>query len=342
MSKKSIAVVTVHSMNGEAGGAERLYEGLIDVLNALGFKADRVSLESDENCFEAIQETYLRFYDLDLSKYDGVVSTKAPSYIIRHPNHVCYLIHTMRVFYDMFDNEFPWGDDELKQQRKFIHLLDKKALCYPRTKIILTIGNEVSKRLYKYNGLESEVLHPGLTFRDFQSGSYKNYIFLPGRLHRWKRVDLIIKAMKLVQRPIFLKIAGTGEEGEKLRQLANGDAKIEFLGHVSDHELVSLYADALAVPFVPLREDYGYVTLEAFHSKKPVITCSDSGEPAYFVKEGETGFVSPPNPAEIAKRIECLFDNPTIAAEMGARAYKSIQHITWENVGSQLIEALKL
>lgn len=342
MKQKTIAVITIRSLNGDTGGAERLYEGLIHILNTLGVKADRVSLESDESCFEAIQETYLQFYDLALSGYDGVISTKAPSYIVRHSNHVCYLVHTMRVFYDMFDNEFPSKIKELEQQRKFIHLLDKKALSYPRVNRIFSIGNEVSKRLYKYTGLESEVLHPGLTFDDFRQGAYRNYLFLPGRLHRWKRVGLVIEAMKFVNRDIHLKICGSGEDEEILRAIAQQDERIEFLGRVPDQNLRDLYSNALAVPFTPLREDYGYVTLEAFRSKKPVITCMDSGEPAHFVKDGLNGFVCSPNPAEIARKIEWLFDNPKLAVEMGERAYESIQHITWENVGSHLIESLKL
>lgn len=59
MKQKTIAVITVRSLNGNNGGAERLYEGLIHIPNTLGVKAKRVSLESDESCFEAIQETYL-------------------------------------------------------------------------------------------------------------------------------------------------------------------------------------------------------------------------------------------------------------------------------------------
>jgi len=42
----------------------------------------------------------------------GVISTKAPGYMIRHRNHICYLQHTMRVFYDMFDVEFPKASAE--------------------------------------------------------------------------------------------------------------------------------------------------------------------------------------------------------------------------------------
>ena len=62
-----IAVVAVTSQSGERGGAERFYEGLVTALNEAGAHAELVSLISNESSFEAIQETLLSFYDLDLS-----------------------------------------------------------------------------------------------------------------------------------------------------------------------------------------------------------------------------------------------------------------------------------
>ena len=49
--------------------------------------------------------------------------------------------------------------------------------------------------------------------------------------------------------------------------------------------------DALAVVYPPFDEDFGYVTLEAFLARKPVITATDSGGPNEFVVDGVNGFV---------------------------------------------------
>jgi glycosyltransferase involved in cell wall biosynthesis len=46
-----------------------------------------------------------------------------------------------------------------------------------------------------------------------------------------------------------------------------------------------------AVLFAPYQEDYGYVTLEAFLSRKPVITARDSGGTLEFVEDGVNGYV---------------------------------------------------
>lgn len=337
--KQRVAVIAVQPASGETGGAERFYEGLVSALNVPGVQADLINVVSDESCFDAVKETYLRFYDLDLSDYDGVISTKTPAYLVRHPNHVCYLQHTMRVFYDMFDREFPSPTKELLQQRELVHALDSAALSYPRTKKVFVIGNEIKKRLLKYIKIDSEVLYQSITSNNFRCNLYK-YIFLPGRLHRWKRVDLIIKAMKYVDRPLTLNISGTGEDEAKFRELAKNDKRIVFHGRVTDEDLIDLYANALAVSFVPEREDFGLVTLEAFHSCKPVITCTDSGEPAYIVRDNKSGFVCPPEPKAIASKIEYLYDNPERAKKMGIQGKESVNHFTWENVSEKLLSAL--
>lgn len=335
-----IAVVAVGSSSGVSGGAERFYQGLVKALNAAGTETDLIEVESDESSFESIEQTYLKFYDLDLSRYDGIISTKAPSYLVQHHNHVCYLVHTMRVFYDMFEKEFPYPDSTLLEQRKFIHFLDSAALSARRVKKIYSIGHAVSNRLRKYNALESQVLHPALLFNNFRAGEQKDYLFMPGRLHRWKRVDLIIKAMRYTHSPVKLKIAGTGEDEEVFRKEARNDSRIEFLGKITDQELIDLYADALAVPFVPINEDYGYVTLEAFESAKPVLTCVDSGEPAHFVKDNHNGFICEPDPQAIAEKIDYLHHNRDGALEMGLKGKITVSDIRWSNIAKELIHSL--
>lgn len=334
-----IAVVAAGSARGELGGAERFYLGLTNALCAIGYKAELINVVSDEATFDSIKASYLRFYDLDMTAFDGVISTKAPSYALRHPNHVCYLVHTMRVFYDMFDVEFPNAPAQLQAQRDFIQRLDTGCLQAPRTRKILSIGEEVTARLTSYNNLDAEVLHPTTTLSGFQTGTY-DYIFAPGRLHRWKRVDLAINAMRHVRRPVKLLISGDGEDSAYFHNLAGTDDRILFVGRVSDQRLLELYSKALAVLFAPLREDLGLITFEAFLSEKPVITCIDSGEPARIVQNGKTGFVCAADPQDIAKQIEFLFDNPDQARRMGKMGYQSIAHLSWHRVARRLGEAL--
>src|SRR5262249_19060780 len=123
-----IAVVTPLMKSGERGGAEAFFEGFIASLRQTAHDIDQVEVRIDESTFETILDSYERCRLLDLKAYDLVISTKAPTYMVSHPNHISYLLHTIRVFYDMFEHEFGAGTPQLRQQRALIHELDKFGL----------------------------------------------------------------------------------------------------------------------------------------------------------------------------------------------------------------------
>ncbi|MGH6890396.1 MAG: glycosyltransferase family 4 protein [Rhizomicrobium sp.] len=337
--KPRVAILASLSASGEQGGAERFFVGLRDALARAGMAVEILEIYNNESDFGQIEKSYLRFYDLDLGAYDGIVSAKAPSYAARHPNHVCYLMHTIRVFYDMFEETFPAPNREVLEQRRLVHALDTAALQRPRH--IFAIGEEVAQRLRRYNGLDATVMRHPTSLDGLHDGAFR-YFFLPGRLHRWKRTDLAIMAMRHVRAPVELVISGTGEDEERLRGLAAGDPRIRFVGRVSDGALAELYANALAVIFTPEREDLGLVTLEAFQSGKAVITCTDSGEPARLIEDGRSGFVCRPDPAHIGAILQHLADDRGRAAEMGRAGRSSVEAITWANVAEALRAALGL
>lgn len=334
---KRVAILAPGSGGYDFGGAERFYSGLHGALLETGCKIELLNIPSDESHFEGILRTYNYCREMDLRDYDLVISTKAPTFAASHPNHVLYLVHTIRVFYDMFDQEYPWADDVLRGQRQVIQKMDTEFISHITHRY--SIGHQVSERLRTWNHLDAEVLHPPLASRGFRQGETGDYFFLPGRLHAWKRVDLVIRALQSSKLPLRLVIAGTGAAEAELKTLAGGDDRITFLGHIDDTQLVDLYANALAVPFVPVREDYGYITIEAFASAKPVITCSDSGEPLHFVSHGKTGLVCDPTSEDLRTAMERLFNDRYSARLMGLRGARCIEHITWPRVADRLLQA---
>lgn len=333
---RRVAILAPISVSGESGGAERLYAGLHAALRQQECVADLIPVPHDESTFERILDGYERCRAMDLSAYDLVISTKSPTYNIRHPRHVAYLVHTVRVFYDRFDATFPAATPELLEQRRLIHRLDTEALATAARRF--AIGHEVASRLRRFNRLDAKVLHPPLGSDRFLPQRAENFFFLPGRLHPWKRVDLLIRAVRASPQPLRLLIAGTGEAEAELRSLAAGDPRIEFLGRIGDEQLVDLYGRCLAVPFVPVHEDYGYVTLEAFASGTPVITCTDSGETVQFVAHGQTGWVCDPTPGSIRDAMEACLRNRTAAATMGERCRQvAASQLAWPAVASRLL-----
>lgn len=334
-----IAVVGTKSPSGTIGGAESFYKGLVETIQQHGHQAELICPICDETSFEGIQKSYVDFYDLDLREFDGVISTKAPAHMIQHKNHISYMQHSIRVFYDMFYEEYKKPSSQQFEQRQLITKLDTLAFHSKKIRRIFTIGNEVALRLRLYNQVDSEVLYQGLYRDNFYEGKFK-HVFLPGRLHRWKRQWLLIDAMKYVKSPVKCFIAGTGEDENNFNVRNGSNEKVEFLGRITETEMRSYYANALCVPFIPLHEDFGLVTLESFRSGKPVITCVDSGEPTYLVKHGKSGFVCNPNPQEIAQKIDLLYENKQLAYRLGQQGKVDTLNITWDKPVERLLESL--
>jgi glycosyltransferase involved in cell wall biosynthesis len=108
---------------------------------------------------------------------------------------------------------------------------------------------------------------------------------------------------------------------------------------ISEKEKADLYAGCLAVAYIPVNEDYGYITLEAFKSHKPVITFTDSGGPNIVVRNDYTGIVTDPDPKELAKAMDMLYNNRKAASEFAQNAPVLLDKlgINWESIIKRLV-----
>ncbi len=332
-----IALVAADIRGEERWGEDRFLEGIRSALERAGMTVEVVAVPHDESSYEAVSDTYARYAALDLAAFDGAVCTNIPSCLAPHSKKACHLLRTARRFYDMFDTEYPSPAPELRQLRRHIQELDRGAL--KKMRHIFVAGNEIRGRLLKYLGADSEVLYPSTALDGLRGESYE-FLLLPGRLHPWKRTELVIRAMGYVQSSVELLICGSGESEASLKAMASGDSRIHFLGRVSDEKLAGFYSRALAVPYVPVGEDFGWVALEAALCEKPVITCADSGEPSRMVYDGRTGFVCAPDPKEIARSIDAFAEHPDLASAMGRIAGGSVGHASWDHVARILLGSL--
>jgi glycosyltransferase involved in cell wall biosynthesis len=111
---------------------------------------------------------------------------------------------------------------------------------------------------------------------------------------------------------------------------------VTLLGAVDEPTLIDLYAGARGVVFAPFDEDYGYVTLEAFEARKPVVTATDSGGVLEFVRDGVNGLVCEPDPAALGASLAALGAKPGYAAALGEAGYDSTRAISWDGVVAAL------
>ena len=220
--------------------------------------------------------------------------------------------------------------------RLVVRWLDRDALSPEHTVAHLAISRTVAARDgYFPDPSRVEVaLHPS-SLEGLGPGFGRN-LFTASRLDGPKRVDLLVDAMAFVGGDVQLRIAGTGPAESSLRERAASDPRIRFLGYVDDKQLAEEYASAIAVPFVPLDEDFGLITLEAQMCHKAVVTCSDSGGPTEVVRDGLEGFVVSPTPRDLGRALQRLVSDRALAEEMGRRGFDRARRVTWD----RLLDAL--
>jgi glycosyltransferase involved in cell wall biosynthesis len=332
----------------ERGGAELLVESLRDELRRRGHEVEIVRLPFKWYPKEQILKTCLAWRLLDLTESNGqpidlVIGTKFPSYAVRHPQKVVWLVHQYRQVYDLVGTEYDdlAQDPEAARFRAAIRRIDRQVLG-EATKLYTIAGN-VSQRLERFNHLISRPLYPPPPLEGrYQCREYGDFVFTVGRLDPLKRIDWLVRAMAMTRSPVRCLIAGDGPKREKLETLAHElgiRKRVRFLGRVSDEELVDLYARCMAVYYAPYDEDYGYVTIEAFKSHKPVLTGDDSGGVLEFVVDEQSGFVmSPDHERQLAKRIDQLYEDREVAQALGETGAVRAESITWDSVVTHLLQ----
>jgi glycosyltransferase involved in cell wall biosynthesis len=329
------------------GGAEIHVRELVRELNARGYQAELVSLPFKWYPKEEILPHAAAWRLLDLSESNGrpidlVIASKFPTYFVRHPAKVAWLIHQYRAAYELCDtvySDFLHREQDVGLRETLIRL-DTEMLSECRA--IYTNAQNTANRLKKFNGLDAKALyHPPQLAPRLRAGKYGNYVLSVGRIESVKRVDLIVRAMASVNAGVRLIVAGEGTQRENVERAAAEAGvtdRVTFLGAVEDEQLLKLYADALAVVYPPFDEDFGYVTLEGFLARKPVITCTDSGGPNEFVINDVNGFTVQPTPEALAAAINSLAANKRKAGRMGDAGFEAARTVTWDGVIETLVQ----
>lgn len=261
---------------------------------------------------------------------------------MRHPNKSIWLLHQHRAAYNLcghpFCADFGWDEMDVAARERLI-ALDTRVIAEARR--AFTISSVVTGRLERYNGLSAPPLyHPPRLGPRLRPGPSGDYLLSVGRLETLKRVDLAIRGLALGPPGLRLVVAGEGPQRAALEGLAAElriRDRVRFAGRVDDETLIELYAGALAVVFAPFDEDYGYVTLEAMLSAKPVVTALDAGGPLEFVEDGVNGAVCEASPGALANAFAALHGSPSRAASLGDAGRQRALAVTWDGVIEKLV-----
>ncbi len=160
----------------------------------------------------------------------------------------------------------------------------------------------------------------------------KKIIFLfVGRVDREKRVDVLLRAMSLLQRDdIQLAVAGrgaaTGDYEALARKLNLGD-RVRFTGYIPNEDLHTLLNSVEVFTMPSEAELLSIASLEAMACGRPMLLADAVALPE-LVTHGVNGYLfKPGEPEDAAHYMQLLADQPERWAEMGAAsAERALEH----------------
>ncbi len=173
------------------------------------------------------------------------------------------------------------------------------------------------------------------------------YLLAMGRLHQIKRFELAIESMKLINKvmpDILLKIAGSGSEGDKLKELANelgvSDA-VDFVGQVDGAQKQDILSNAWAGIVTSKLEAFPVTPLELMVRGVPVI--APNYEPFIEFIDGKNSLLmDPEKPDTIVEALKVLDDEARYseisrlaketAAKFSPDRIVSLYHAVYEEV----------
>ncbi|MDO8621076.1 MAG: glycosyltransferase [Candidatus Levybacteria bacterium] len=242
--------------------------------------------------------TPLIWGSFDLSEYDIVISS-ASWYITKgfgsakrnqkHPIEICYCHTPPRWLYgyntSLNFQKYPIVRVYAGIVGHFMRLYDFKQA--QKVNYFIANSQEVAGRIKKFYKRDSTVIYPPVCLPKSEKRKAKSekndYYFIVSRIVGAKGLDLAVEAA--LKAGLKLKIAGSSAgysfELNKLKgkaQLRQGfDGQVEFLGQVTDEELVKLYKGAKAFLALSLDEDFGITPVEAMSFGTPVIAFNGGG-----------------------------------------------------------------
>ncbi len=322
MVNKQPKVAIVHEFLGVMGGAEQVVYGLHEAFpNAPIYTAiydeDKVlpkfkKLDIRTTWLQKLPRKIRKMYklfpvlqvwafrDLDLSEYDIIITS---SYLnanqvrkSRPDQKIISYCHTPARYYWSHYDEYRRNPGYGKLD-PIIRLLIPLFVPHQRTldyqaaqhvDVFIANSTETQKRIKKYYGKPSTVIHPFADIDRFTPDRTRgDYYMTMGRQLPYKRYDLVVAAATKLGLP--LKVFGNGPAHDQLVDIAGPTVQFytDRFGDASDAELEKALNGAKGWIYAA-EEDFGIVQVEALAAGAPVITYGKAGA-LDIVQDGESG-----------------------------------------------------
>ena len=159
----------------------------------------------------------------------------------------------------------------------------------------------------------------------------KTICFAVGRHVPYKGMEYLVKASKYLDDSFAILIGGKGPLTEELIKMAQTDKKVEFLGRISDDELIAYYeaCDIFAFPSITKNEAFGIALAEGMFFAKPAVTFTIPGSGVNYVNiTDETGIECPNRDIKAyAQALIQLSGDEKLRTQLGTNARKRVEHL---------------
>lgn len=329
------------------GGYRNIVDWLEFELLRYGHKVEKVYLPQVDNPDLLMQQmSALRL--VDLSSADKIICFRPQAHLIPHDNKVVWFIHHIRVLYDLWDSPYRFFPDNIKYRiiKEKVTEIDTNSL--KEAKKVFSNSKVVLDRLKHFNKISAEVLYPPVHQPErFYCQDFNDEILSVCRLVHHKRIHLLIEAMAYTHTDVKLRICGEAENDSYLNELTTLIQKHNlhervFISNtwISEEEKINRLSSCLCLAYIPFDEDsYGFPSIEASLSSKPILTTTDSGGVIELVQNKINGYICEPNPQAISEAMDQLYLNKNLTKSLGLNAKHRLEDldITWSSVVERLL-----
>ncbi len=224
-------------------------------------------------------------------------------------------------------------------------------LIYRRTRLVVVSNStrdELLKRGLKpgnvsivYNAVDHTKYSPAPEAR-----SADPLIGYVGRIKRYKRVDVLLRALKLVLESVpdvRLRVAGSGDHIDALKALAlrlGIEDRVDFMGFVTEQQKIDMLRQVHVVANPSSKEGWGVTVIEANACGTPVIASNVPGLRDAVV-DGETGLLVPYGDiAALAGKLTEVLRNDSLRDDLGKSALEWAGKFNWDLAAEGILEEI--
>jgi glycosyltransferase involved in cell wall biosynthesis len=208
---------------------------------------------------------------------------------------------------------------------------------------LIDLGLSPSKIAIIHNGVDSS-----LSSRKYKKSNYPHVIYF-GRLKGYKRLELLIKAMKLVIKEVpdaRLTIAGSGDAKTELtklvKELGFGKYSVTFKGFISEKEKAELLGSAWIFVTPSSKEGWGITVIEANACGTPAIGYDVPGL-RDSIKNGRTGLLveKDGDVKALAESIVKVLENQELGRNLSKNAFEWSKNFSWDKTAGEFAKILE-